>query len=84
MNSSDWVLDIDGELPTVETLRADRSVGEAIDPIFFGSTRRSHLHPHIWIEIWMGRRIFPISLPQPAIIGLLKILKKIIIFNSRK
>jgi hypothetical protein len=24
MNSSDWVLDTDGELPTVETLRADR------------------------------------------------------------
>jgi hypothetical protein len=24
MNPSDWVLDTDGELPTVETLRADR------------------------------------------------------------
>ena len=73
MNSSDWVLDTDGELPTVETLRADRSVGEAVDLIFFGSTRRSHLHPQIWIEIWMGRRIVPISLPQPTIIVLLKI-----------
>jgi hypothetical protein len=48
-----------------------RSVGEPIDPIFIGSTRRSHLHPQIWIEIWMGRRIVLISLPQPAIIGLL-------------
>jgi hypothetical protein len=24
MNSSDWVLDTDGELPTVETLQVDR------------------------------------------------------------
>jgi len=48
-----------------------RNVGEPVDPIFFGSTRRSHLHPQIHIEIWMGRRIVPISLPQPAIIGLL-------------
>jgi len=47
------------------------SVGESIDLIFFGYTRRSHLHPQIWIEIWMGRKIVPISLPQPAIIGLL-------------
>jgi len=50
-----------------------RSVGEPVDPIFIGSIRRSRLHPQIWIEIWMGRRIVPISLPQPAIIGLLKI-----------
>jgi len=50
-----------------------RSVGEPVDPIFIGSTRRSHLHPQIWIEIWMSRQIVPISLPQPAIIGLLKI-----------
>jgi hypothetical protein len=50
-----------------------RGVGEPVDPIFIGSTRRSHLHPQIWIEIWMGRRIVPISLPQPIIIGLLKI-----------
>jgi hypothetical protein len=49
------------------------SVGEPVDPIFIGSTRRSHLHPQIWIEIWMSRQIVPISLPQPAIIGLLKI-----------
>jgi hypothetical protein len=32
----------------------------------------------------MGRRIVPISLPQPTIIGLLKIKKEIIIFNSIK
>ena len=50
-----------------------RSVGEPVDPVFIGSTRRSRLHPQIWIEIWMGRRIVPISLPQSAIIGLLKI-----------
>ena len=45
-----------------------RSVGEPINPIFIGSIRRSYLHPQIRIEIWMGRRIVPISLPQPAII----------------
>ena len=61
-----------------------RSVGEPIHLIFIGSTRRSYLHPQIRIEIWMSRRIVPISLPQPAIIGLLKIKKEIIIFNSRK
>jgi len=48
-----------------------RSVGEPVDPIFIGSTRRSYLHPQIRIEIRMGRRIVPISLPQSAIIGLL-------------
>jgi hypothetical protein len=48
-----------------------RSVGEPVDPIFIGSTRRSYLHPQIRIKIRMGRRIVPISLPQPAIIGLL-------------
>jgi hypothetical protein len=52
-----------------------RSVGEPVDPIFFRSTRRSYLHPQIRIEIQMGRRIIPISLPQPAIIGLLKLKK---------
>jgi len=52
------------------------SVGEPVDPIFIGSTRLSHLHPQIWIKIWMGRRIVPISLPQPAIIGLLKVFFK--------
>jgi hypothetical protein len=56
------------------------SVGEPVDLIFIRSTRRSYLHP----QIWMGRRIVPISPPQPFIIGLLKIKKKIIIFNSRK
>jgi hypothetical protein len=32
----------------------------------------------------MGWRIVPISLPQSAILGVLKIKKKIIIFNSKK
>jgi hypothetical protein len=88
MNSLDWVLDTNYELPTIETLRAaqvlGRSVGEPVHPIFIGSTGRSNLHPQIWIEIWMGRRIVSIYLPQPAIIGLLKIKKVIIIFNSIK
>ena len=53
-----------------------RSVGEPLDLIFIGSTRRSYLHPQIRIEIRMGRRIAPISLPQPAIIGLLKFFLK--------
>jgi hypothetical protein len=61
-----------------------RSVGEPIHPIFIGSTRRSYLHPQIRIEIRMGRRIVSISLPQLAIIGLLKMKKEIIIFNSIK
>ena len=60
-----------------------RSVGEPVHLIFIRSTKRSYLHPQIRIEIQMGRRIVPISLPQPAIIGLLKIKKEIIIFNSR-
>jgi hypothetical protein len=53
-----------------------RSVEEPVDLIFSGSTKRSHLHPQIQIEIRMGQRIVPISLPQPAIIGLLEINKK--------
>jgi len=61
-----------------------RSVGDPVHPIFIGSIRRSYLHPQIWIEIRMGRRIVPISLPQPAIISLLKMKKEIIIFNSIK
>jgi hypothetical protein len=52
------------------------SVGELVDLIFFGSTKRSHLHPQIWIEIRIGRRIVPISLPQPTIIGLLNFFLK--------
>jgi hypothetical protein len=60
------------------------SIGELVHPIFIGSTRRSYLHPQIRIEIRMGRKIVPISLLQPTIIGLLKIKKEIIIFNSRK
>jgi hypothetical protein len=62
----------------------DRSVWEPVHSIFIGSTRRSYLHPQIQIEIWMGRRIVPISLSQPVIIGLLKMKKEIIIFNSIK
>jgi hypothetical protein len=58
---------------TSQTQVFSRSVGEPVDPIFIGSTRRSRLHPQIWIKIWMGRRIVPISLPQSAIIGFLKI-----------
>jgi hypothetical protein len=54
----------------------DRSVGEPIHLIFIESTKRSYLHPQIQIEIWMGRKIVPISLPQPAIICLLKIRKR--------
>jgi hypothetical protein len=62
----------------------DRSVGEPVHSIFIGSTKRSYLHPQIRIEIRMGWRIVPVSLPQPAIIGLLKMKKEIIIFNSIK
>jgi len=58
---------------TSRTQVFSRSVGEPVDSIFIESTRQSLLHPQIWIEIWMGRWIVPISLPQPAIIGLLKI-----------
>jgi hypothetical protein len=61
-----------------------RSVGEPVNPIVIGSTRRSNLHSQIWIEFRMGQRIVPISLPQPTIISLLKVKKVIIIFNSIK
>jgi hypothetical protein len=61
-----------------------RGVGELVHPIFIGSTRRSYLHPQIRIKIQMDRRIVSISLPQPAIIGVLKMKKEIIIFNSIK
>jgi hypothetical protein len=63
-----------------------RSVGEPVHLIFLRSTGRSYLHPQIRIEIRMDRRIVPIFLPQPAIISLLKIIKKkeIIIFSSIK
>jgi len=60
------------------------SVGEPVHLIFIGSIERSNLHPQIRIEIQMGRRIVPISPPQPAIISLLKMKKVIIIFNSIK
>jgi len=53
-----------------------RSVGEPVDPIFIRSTRWSYLHPQIQIEIRMGQRIVPISLPQPAIIGILNFFLK--------
>jgi hypothetical protein len=58
------------------------SVGEPANPIFIVSTWRSNLHPQIRIEFRMGQNIVPVSLPQPIIIGLLKIKKVIIIFNS--
>jgi hypothetical protein len=61
-----------------------RSVGEPVNPIFIGSIRRSNLHPQIRIEFRMSQRIVSISLPQPVIIGILKIKKLIIIFNSIK
>jgi len=54
-----------------------RSVGEPEHQIFIGSTRWSYLHPQIRIEIRMGRMIIPISLPQPTIIGILKMKKEI-------
>ena len=57
-----------------------RSVGELVHLIFIGSIEWSYLYT----QIRMGRRIIPISLPQPAIIGLLKMKKGIIIFNSMK
>ena len=60
-----------------------RSVVVPVDPIFIGSTKWSYLHPQIQIKIQMGRRIVPISLPQSAITGVLKITAKIIIFSSR-
>ena len=53
-----------------------RSVGEPVYLIFIGSTRWSYLHPQIWIEIRISLRIVPISLSQPAIIGLLNFFKK--------
>ena len=59
-------------------------VNDFVHPISIGYTRRSCLHPQIWIEIQMGRMIIPISLPQPVIKCLLKIKKEIIKFNSRK
>jgi len=61
-----------------------RSVREPVHPIFIGSTKRSYLRPQIRIEIRMGRRIILISLPQLAIIDLLKMKKEMIIFNSIK
>jgi hypothetical protein len=60
------------------------SVGEPVHPIFIRSTGRSNVHPQIRIKIRMGRRIVPIYLPQPTIIGLLKMKNVIIIFNSIK
>jgi hypothetical protein len=44
------------------------SVGESVHPISIGLTRKSYLHPQIWIEILVGRRIVPVSLHQPIII----------------
>jgi hypothetical protein len=69
MNSSDWVLDTDRELPTVETLQADHKFSAAV--LESPQTRFFSDPPNDPTSIWMGRRIVPISLPQPAIIGLL-------------
>jgi hypothetical protein len=60
------------------------SVGEPVHSIFIESTRRSNLHPQIRIKIQMDWRIVPISLPQLAIISLLKMKKEINIFKSIK
>jgi len=68
-----WLGAPDGWDTTGRLQVLDRSVGEPVHLIFFGSTKRSYLHPQIRIEIWMGWRIVLISLPQPTIIGLLKI-----------
>ena len=88
MNSSNWVLDTDGQLITVETLRANRKFSAVVleSPYtrFLSGLRLSYLHPQIRIEIRIGRMIVPISFPQPTIIGLLKMKKVIIIFNSIK
>jgi len=54
------------------------SVEESIHLISIGSTKRSCLHPQIQIEIQVGRRIVPVSLPQPVVICLLEIKTKII------
>jgi len=80
MNSSDWVSML---MESSQRLRHygqpqvfNRNVGEPVDPIFIDSTSRSYIYPQIQIKIRMGRRIVPISLPQPAIIGLLNFFKK--------
>jgi hypothetical protein len=85
MNFSDWVLDTDRELPTVETLLADRKflaiVLESLYTRFLSGPPDDPTSIHKsgsksgWVE---G------SLPQSAIIGILNFFKKIIIFNSRK
>jgi hypothetical protein len=62
----------------------NHSVRESVHLISIGSTRLSCLHPQIRIEIYVGRRIVPISLPKPTIICLLEMKTKIIKFNSRK
>jgi hypothetical protein len=52
------------------------SVGESIHLIFIRFTRRSCLHLQIQIEIRVGLMIVPVSLPQLAVIRLLKIKMK--------
>jgi hypothetical protein len=79
-----WLRALNGWDTTGRPQVIGRSVGESVHPIFIKSTKQSCLHPQIRIEIWVGRRIVPVSLPQPAIICLMKIKKEIIIFNSRK
>jgi hypothetical protein len=68
---------------TVRPQVLDYSVGESVHLISIRSTWWSCLHPQIRIEIRAGRRIVPISLPQPIVICWLKIKTKISKFNSR-
>jgi len=60
---------------TMGHLQVGRGVGEFVHLISIGSTRWSCLHPQIQIEIQVGRRIVPVSLPQSAVICLLEIKK---------
>ena len=77
-----WLGAPDGWSTTGRPQVVGRSVGEPVNLIFIGSTWRSNLHPQIRIEFRMGRWLVPVSLLQLIIIGLLKIKKVIIIFNS--
>jgi hypothetical protein len=60
---------------TTSHLQVSRGVEEFVHLISIGSTRWSYLHPQIRIEIQVGRRIVPVSLPQSAVICLLEIKK---------
>ena len=85
-NSLDWILDIDWKLSIVETLQVAHKFSAVVlerPYTRFLSAPWSNLYPQIRIKIRMGRRIVPISLPQPIIIDLLK-MKVIIVFISIK